>query len=448
MGLNTFTTALSGLATNTQGLNVVGNNLANMNTVGFKTQTVSFTDILGQTVAGSSAASSANVGLGSKVGQVSSVFSQGGFETTNRETDVAIQGKGFFVVNNGEGNFYTRAGNFSIDADGNLVDPSGFRVQGYTRDPNTGLIDTSGLLSDVRIPASTGFSNPTGAIELALNLDAAAPVGEVFNTSIQVYDSLGEPHVATIRFVKDSVVAGETRWNFDVTMPHRDFEGIPSTSTDQFSLISNAVASATPDQGTVVFDSNGQLTSVFLGAPPATLPPAADQVIPGAGLPLLANGGAMMPNDLLWRFISANGEPNVSGLARASAVSFNNQDGVPPGSMSSISIQPDGTVTGIFDNGLTIDIARLGLAQFRNENGMISRGNGLFVGSSASGAVLIGLPGQGGNGRLVGGAVELSNVDLATEFTKIITFQRGYQANARIITATDQILQETMNLRQ
>jgi flagellar hook protein FlgE len=188
MGLNTFTTALSGLASNTQGLNVVGNNLANMNTVGFKTQTVSFTDILGQTVSGSSAASSANVGLGSKVGQVSSVFTQGGFETTNRETDVAIQGKGFFVVNNGDGNFYTRAGNFSIDADGNLVDPNGFGVQGYARDPNTGLIDTSGLLSDVRIPASTGFSNPTGAIELALNLDAAAPVGDVFSTSIQVYD--------------------------------------------------------------------------------------------------------------------------------------------------------------------------------------------------------------------------------------------------------------------
>jgi flagellar hook protein FlgE len=449
MGLNTFSTALSGLSTNTEGLNVVGNNLANMNTVGYKTSKINFTDILGQAVAGVGSGGNNSVGLGAQVSNVTPVFSQGGFESTNNPTDVAIQGKGFFIVNDGQGQFYTRAGNFRVNADGNLVNPSGHKVQGFARNPNTGAIDSTGALVDIQIPATTGFSNATSNIELAFNLDSSAPVGAKFATSVQLYDSVGSPHLATIDFVKSAVAGGETRWSFDITVPRNSFEGVLATNTEKFSLISGAVASATPDQGSLIFDNAGKMKSVYVGAAPGVLPPPGDLALPPAGVtfPNLNNGGALLPNGLNWKFVSDNGDLNASGLASASSVTFNNQDGVPPGQMTSLAIQADGTISGIFSNGLTQDVARLALGQFRNESGMISRGGGLFVGSNASGALLLGVPGEGGSGRLVGGSLELSNVDLASEFTKIITYQRGYQASARIISATDQILQETINLR-
>ena len=162
----------------------------------------------------------------------------------------------------------------------------------------------------------------------------------------------------------------------------------------------------------------------------------------------MANSATLAPNGMTWKLVNASGDLNATGLASASNVTLSTQDGVPPGDMSSLVIGADGTIAGVFSNGSTIDIAKMALASFKNENGLVSSGSGLFVESVASGAVLLGIPGQGGRGRLVSGALELSNVDLAGEFTKIITYQRGYQANARMITATDEILQETMNLKR
>ncbi len=155
-----------------------------------------------------------------------------------------------------------------------------------------------------------------------------------------------------------------------------------------------------------------------------------------------------MTGGMQWQLIADNWDFNATGFAASSNVTFSNQDGVPPGDMNSLTIQADGTVAGLFSNGLTLEVAKIAIAQFNNENGLTPQGNGLFSESAASGSLLLGIPGQGGRGRLVGGALELSNVDLAAEFTKIITFQRGYQANARMITATDEMMQETMNLRR
>ena len=210
------------------------------------------------------------------------------------------------------------------------------------------------------------------------------------------------------------------------------------------------MAAATPAAASLVFDSNGRLKSVYTGATPATLPAVANLSVPPAAvtIPNFANSGTLNPGGLVWKIIADNGDFNATGVASASNVTFSNQDGVPPGDMNSLSILADGTVAGVFSNGLTQEVAKIALAQFNNENGLSPRGNGLFAESAASGSLLLGIPGQGGRGRLVGGALELSNVDLAAEFTKIITFQRGYQANARMITATDEILQETMNLKR
>ena len=449
MGFNTFSMALSGLSTNTQGLNVVGNNVANINTVGYKMSNITFTDVLGASVAGAGTASGGNVGMGARVGSVAAAFTQGGLETTNRPTDVAIQGSGFFAVSDGTARLYTRAGNFQVDGDGNLMTSTGHFIQGYGKDPVTGIIDTAGGLSNVKIPKTTGNSNPTSNFELTFNLDNAAAVGTGFSTTVQIYDSVGQVHLASVDFVKDAVTATETSWKFDITIPHKKFTGVAQTSTDKFSLITGAIAAASPAAGTLVFDSNGKLKSVYTGATPATLPPVANLKLPPAGvtIPAFSNSATLSASGVNWKLIPDTGDYNATGLAAPSILTFSNQDGVPPGEMNSLTIQADGTIAGIFTNGSTVEVAKIAIAMFSNENGLISRGSGLFAETPASGSSLVGTPGDGGRGQLFGGALELSNVDLATEFTKMITFQRGYQANARMMTLTDQILQETVNLR-
>lgn len=455
MGLTTFSTGLSGLATNSQGLNVIGNNLANLNTVGYKTSNISFTDVLGQTfnTAGTSkSGSTMHIGLGAQVGSVRQVFSQGSVQTTNNPLDVAIQGKGFLVVKNDNGQSYTRAGNLHLDADGNLVAENGANVQGYTRNSTTGLVDRNLGLNSIKMPSGLASPAETSAFELAMNLDANAANGTQFNTSVQIYDSLGKPHIATLTLQKEitSGATPVTKWRFDITIPKNEVAGVDATNTEKLSLITGAVATATPSAGTLLFDNSGKLTSAYLGADPATAPALANITIPGTGVTLpQMTSGASLSSGITWKLLnSGTGAPNISGFGSASEITASSQNGAAAGSLSNLSIQGDGTISAVFSNGQTVNVAQLVLAQFSNVDGLLPQGGGFYAESTASGASFFGIPGEGGRGRLSGGALEQSNVDLATELTKIITFQRGYQANARIITLTDQIMQETMNLRQ
>jgi flagellar hook protein FlgE len=455
MGLTTFSTGLSGLATNSQGLNVIGNNLANLNTVGYKSSNISFTDVLGQTFGTAGTAKSGNtmhIGLGAQVGGVRQMFSQGSLQTTNNPHDVAIQGRGFLVVQKDGVQSYTRAGNLHLDADGNLVTENGANVQGYGRNPVTGEIDSNLGISAIKIPS--GLENPimTSQFELAANLDANAADGTQFNTSVQVYDSLGRPHIATLTFQKE--ISGgatpETRWRFDLTIPRNEVAGIPASNTEKLSLITGAVATATPGAGALLFDNSGQLTSAYIGADPATPPALADITFPATGvtLPTLTGGAALSPS-FTWNILNTvTGQSNLTAYASASDVTAKTQNGAAAGSRSNLSILADGTISAVFSNGQTVNVAQIVLAQFSNVDGLIAQGGGFFAESQASGDSFFGTPGEGGRGQITSGALEQSNVDLAAELTKIITFQRGYQANARIITVTDQIMQETMNLRQ
>ncbi len=455
MGLTTFSTGLSGLATNSQGLNVIGNNLANLNTVGYKTSNISFTDVLGQTFGTAGTAKSGNtmhIGLGAQVGSVRQVFSQGSVQTTNNPLDVAIQGKGFLVVKNGTGQVYTRAGNLHLDADGNLIAENGSNVQGYTRNPSTGQIDSNLGLTSIKMPSGLNSPVVTSQFELAMNLDADAANGTQFNSSVQVYDSLGNPHVATLTLQKE--ISGgatpATKWRFDITIPRNEVAGIAATNTEKLSLITGAVATATPSAGALLFDNSGKLTSAYVGADPATPPALANITIPGTGvtLPQMANG-ASLSSSIGWNLLnSSTGLPNITAFASPSEITASSQNGAAAGSLNNLSIQPDGTISAVFSNGKTVNVAQLVLAQFSNVDGLLPQGGGFYAESAASGSSFFGVPGEGGRGQLTNGALEQSNVDLATELTKIITFQRGYQANARIITLTDQIMQETMNLRQ
>jgi flagellar hook protein FlgE len=454
MGLTTFSTALSGLSTNSQGLNVVGNNLANLNTVGFKASNISFTDVLGQTFSTGGTPQSGNlssIGLGAQVGSVRQTMSQGTIQTTSNPLDVAIQGKGFLIVKNDNGQFYTRAGNMHLDANGYLVSDDGSMVQGYVRNSATGKVDPNLGVTSIKMPSGVDSPVATSMFELAMNLDANAADGAQFNTTVQIYDSLGKAHTATITFQKElgTGPTPTTTWRFDITIPNKEIAGVAPTDTDQFSLITGAVATVPPAAGALVFDDTGKLTSAYIGPDPATPPPLADIMFPDPSvtLPALADGATLV-SGITWKLLADPNTPNITAYASPSEVTASTQDGAGAGSLSNLSIGPDGTISAVFSNGRTSQVAQLVLAEFSNVDGLVPQGGGLYAESLASGASFLGIPGQGGRGRLLSSALEQSNVDLAAELTKIITFQRAYQANARMVTVTDQIMQETMNLRQ
>jgi flagellar hook protein FlgE len=448
MSLSSFSTALSGLNANTEGLSVVGNNIANLNTVGFKESDISFSEVLNEQVATGGGASSVNVGLGTQVQSVTPNFSDGGIQTTNNPLDVAIQGKGFLVVNDKGTQLYTRAGNLHLDANNNLVADNGMNIQGYVLNPSTQLVDPNLGLQNIQLP--TGVENPvqTSNFSLSMNLDASAANGTQFTTSVQLYDSTGVSHVATLSLQKQITTGTPpvTQWNFDITIPAKD---TAAGGTGNISLLTGTTASSTPNAGSLVFDNSGNLTSAYIGSAPSTLPALANLTIPPTGvtLPAMTNGAALN-SKMTWQLLTPTGSPSVTGFADSSSVSASTQNGAAPGSLSNIAINADGTISASFTNGKTISFAQIALAQFGNVGGLAPVNGGLYTQTPASGSAVIGAPGTGGAGGLVGGALEQSNVDLATELTKILTFQRGYQANAKVITATDQLTQTTIQMLQ
>ena len=454
MSLTTFSTGLSGLYTSGEALNVVGNNLANLNTPGYKSSDISFSDVLGEEFSTPGTATSGNtasIGLGAQVSSVRANFSQGSIQTTNNPLDVAIQGSGFLVVDNVNGQFYTRAGDLQLDANGNLVTQAGGNIQGYLMNPATGQIDTSTLRS-IQIPS--GLNNPiaTSNFTVGMNLDASAPKGTTFTTAVQIYDSLGKAHTATVSLVKD-VTGGSTPeplWRFDVTIPNKEIAGVASTDTSQFSLLTGKVATTPPAAGALAFDGTGKLVSAYIGADPATLPALANLKVPPSGvtIPAMADGASFNASGITWKLLDPTSTPTITGFADSSAVTANSQDGAASGSINSLSILPDGTISATFNTGNVSKVGQVALARFSNVGGLVDQGGNLFESSIASGTAFIGQAGQGGLGTLIGSSLEQSNVDLATELTKIITFQRGYQASAKIITATDQIMQDTINMKQ
>jgi flagellar hook protein FlgE len=447
MGLNTFSTALSGMNSSTMGLNVVGNNLANLNTVGFKGSDISFSEVLGQQF-NTPGGNVNHLGLGSQVQAIRALFSQGGVETSNNPLDVAIQGQGMLVVDDNGTRKYTRAGTMHLDSDGNLVSGGGLNIQGYTRDPTTGAIDRSLGIQNIQVPNTLVAPTPTTQFEIGMNLDGRQPTGSQFSTSVQLFDSFGSSHVANLSFQKEvsGTTTPVTRWRFDLTIPANQLAGANPADTTSVSLLTGSTATSSPSAGALVFDGAGNMTSAYIGADPATNPPLGNLALPTSSVPALANGGTLSP--MTWNLLSSTGAANVSGYASGNEVTTSSQDGSMAGTMSSLSILSDGMLSAVFNNGKTVNVGQLVLAQFRNVDGLTAQGGGLFTESSNSGPARLGAPEDDGQGRLMSGALELSNVDLATELTKIITYQRGYQASARMITTADQILQETLNIRQ
>jgi flagellar hook protein FlgE len=419
MAVGSFSAGLSGLSAHAAQLSVIGNNLANINTIGYKASVVSFADLVSQTVGGTSI-NPMQVGLGVLTGSISPVFSQGAIENSRESTNAAIQGNGFFVVRGENGNAYTRAGNFSFNADGDLVTPDGWRVQGYTQvDAATGKVVTTGALSDIVIPPGV-LRQPvaTTIARTLINLDADAPVtgGVDFTSSFKIFDALGSAHVVTVNFQK----TGAGAWTYTATVPQADVNG----GAGDFQLAT----------GALTFDGAGQLTApnadVLLTAPAAW-----------------ANGAA--GTNITWDITSPPPDKAaITNYASASETQSITQNGSAVGQVSQVSIDPDGQIIATFGAGQTVAVGQLALANFNNPKGLVKLGANRFGEGQAAGTANIGTAGTGGRGTLVGSAVEQSNVDIAQEFTQMILAQRGYQANSRTITVSDEVLVETLQLKR
>jgi flagellar hook protein FlgE len=410
-----FSIPLSGLDAESNALSIISNNLANLNTVGYKEESASFQDLFYQTVGVTGSGDPIQIGAGSAVNATTTDFTDGSLDTSGVPADVAITGNGFFVTQKADGTQeFTRDGQFTVNSNGQLMTQDGQTVMGYPA--VNGVITPGEELSSIQLGQSL-VSPPraTASVQMDTNLDASADVGTTYSTPISVYDSLGVSHDLNFQFTKTAA----NSWNYNITIPAAD---VGQTG--------NPVSIAT---GALTFDSNGNLAS-----------PAAN--IPGIAATGLADGAADL--NVTWNLFDSDNNSLVTQVASTSTTSTTSQDGYTSGSLLNFNIGSDGVIQGTFSNGQTSAVGQLVLASFADEQGLQRVGSDSYAATLASGAPTVGVPGAGGRGTLTGGALEQSNVDISTEFANMILAERGYQANAKVVTTIDEITQDTINLVQ
>jgi flagellar hook protein FlgE len=391
-----FTTALSALDANEMGIDVAGNNLANMNTTGYKNTMLNFSELMG----GNSNAGATQVGMGVASPTTRSLWTNGALQPNAGPLTAAIQGNGFFTVQDPQGNvLYTRSGNFKLDAKGNLLTQSGDHVLGMN--------------GAIQVTSNSLPPTPTTSMTMSLNLNSSAAVGDTFSQPIQVVDSLGQTHVLTTTFTKTANNAWSYASSFDGT----------------------AVAGST---GNLTFNPDGTLATP---TPAGTTPPS-NQTINVTGL---ADGAGNM--NIGWDFYGTdNATSLITQNAGASASSSQYQNGAVPSSLNSVSIADGGFVVATYDNGVQQNVGQLEISNFENPDTLIYTGNNEYRTSGNTSTPSTGVAGTGGRGTVVGGSLEGSNVDMATEFSNLIIYQRGYEAGTRVLTTADQLSQDTINL--
>lgn len=421
MGSSLFS-GVSGLNASSQQMDVIGNNIANINTVGFKAGTTVFGDILSQSIAGGSGAM--QIGRGVGVTAVPTLFGQGSFMSTQSATDLAINGEGFFMVNDTEGaTYYTRAGMFTVDKTEYLVDVNGYRVQGYTYENGV----STNVIGDISMGGVQSDPIATTRVSIGANLNGAADVGDTFVSALMVYDSLGAGHTLTLTFTKTAV---DGEWDIAVSM----------------SDLGLATIDFLAPPATIGFDGDGKLIT----------PAAADIDIEidttGGNLPGGATIGDAVTGVINWDLDDTGDtdEPaeTMTGYASPSVNRSLVCNGHASGELQGLSIGGDGIIQGLFSNGQTAEIGQIALAKFASPGGLNKMGSNLFATTINSGAAVINAPGRGGLGEISPNSLEMSNADIATEFINMITAQRAYQANAKVITTTDQMMSELMNIKR
>ncbi|MCQ9162508.1 flagellar hook protein FlgE [Arthrobacter sp. STN4] len=389
--LRSLYSGISGLRAHQTMLDVTGNNIANVNTAGFKGSSVQFQDTLSQLTRSGSAAqeatggsNAAQVGLGVQVAAVSTNFAQGSSQATGRSTDMMISGDGFFITSKRGQQSYARAGAFDLDSRGRLVSPDGALLQGWAA--TNGQVNSGGALGAIRI--SKDMVAPAAATTKAVlggNLPSDAAAGATVVRDVRAFDTTGAARNLALSFTKTA--AG---WD-----------------------VAAADDNGATGAGNLTF-ANGRLT--------------------GGGA--LTVGGIAVDMSAL------------TGNAGSTTAAVTSHDGNAAGTLESFAMGTDGTLTGTFTNGENMVIGQVALANFTNPEGLEKTGSSGYRATAASGTATIGVAGQGGFGELTSGYVEMSNVDLSQEFTNLIVAQRGFQANARIITTSDEVLQELTQLKR
>jgi len=524
--LGAFFSGISGLVAMSQSLDVTGNNIANVNTVGYKGSRVTFADMLYQSIFGTSGSS--QVGRGTALGSIDTLFSQGSFESTSESTDLAIGGEGFFIVKSPDNDqlFYTRAGQFRFDKEGYLTTPTGYILQGRQIDRSTNT--PVGVSTDVIISPEPSQPKATEKIGMAVNLQSncawkgtagslggtgtsissvsassgkyprvgdytftvsgttltvdfaeRGPDGELtgntaqytgtvaagqtytnwqgsgldivtaaalangtqtlniegfvyayesasrnptstsnYSSSITVYDSLGQPHVVNVYFRKAyETDSGNSIWEWMAVLEAND------SATNEDTLAG---------WGTLTFNNKGVLTA---GGDPVSVSFDFSQ-------------GAVQDQEIEIVFGSASGGGASTQYPIASTTNFQTQDGYPPGVLINVTVSDEGVISGHYSNGQILDLYQITLAKFNNPQALNKEGGNLYSETVSSGPAYTNAPGSGALGKINPNSLEQSNVNLATEFVKMIISQRGFQANARVITTSDEILQELMNIKR
>jgi flagellar hook protein FlgE len=442
MMLRSLTAAIAGLKNQQTKMDVIGNNISNVNTVAFKSGRVTFKEGFAQALSSATRPNGetggtdpVQVGLGSQIGSVDTMFTQGSLETTGNNTDLAIQGDSFFVVKKGAQSLYTRAGNFQLDANGNLVSGTdGFRVQG--RMATNGKL--SDMESDIKIPiGQIAPANPTTKVTISGNIDASAGVfdkgsattldaldpaqralpqneGSFKDMTITVYDSLGTKH--DLKMVMWKTGTNSWDWKFDPS-------GMAITTPPGITEVAGTHPIKFAADGTV--DTSGGF-----------LPPQ---------IKFSPSSGA---NDVTIDIDLGSGVNGLSQFAGSSNAVMRDQDGFGNGTLQSYSIDATGTIVGSFTNGTTTTLGQIALADFNNPTGLERVGDNMYGVTPNSGAAILGYAGEGATSTIASGMLEESNVDLAREFTDMIVAQRGFQASGRVITTSDQMLQDLVQLKQ
>ena len=402
-----FATALSGLESNNTALNTIANNLANMSTVGYKDQTDQFSTLFYQQLSGG-ANGGVQVGVGTQIATTETDFSNGAPTSTGQDTDMALQGNGFFVINDGGKQELTRAGDFVLSQSGALQTTTGASVMGYPA--SNGSISVATGVQPINLPlGQTMAAKQTGSINIQANLDASAPVGTTVPAPVKLFDSLGSPHQATVTFTK----AGANSWNYSIALPSGESTGGTGTT------------------GTLTFDGSGNLTS-----------PTGS--ISGITFTGLSDGAQNL--GFSWNLSGAGTDGTVTQTASTSNVASTSQDGYASGSYQGFSVDGNGVVQASFNNGQNEVVGQVAVATVANQQGLQATNNTAYVATLASGDAVIGTAGTAGRGTIEGASLESSNVDVSTEFSALIVAQRAFEANSKSVTTFDQVTQEAINM--
>lgn len=402
-----FGVPLSGLIASQDQLQSVSNNLANLDTVGYKDQTVSFSDLFAQSSLVNAANNPIETGLGVQAAQTTSDFTDGGISSTGIASNMALSGNGFFVVQGGTGApSYTRAGDFTINSSGYLTAPSGEQVLGYGA--SNGVVSTTGTLQPLKVDLGSVIpATATSQFQISANLNSSAAVNSTFSSTTPIYDSLGDTHVLTVNYTKTAA----NTWTYSVNVPTAD----------------TGAASSQIATGTLTFDSSGNLTS-----------PTGNVAV---SIPTFTDGAASM--NLSWSLDNANGAGAITQTDLASSTS-STQNGQGSGTLTSYTIEADGTIQGSYSNGQINALGQVAIASFANTQGLVRTGNNDYQATPGSGTASVGIAGTGGRGTITDESVEASNVDVAAEFSKMIVAQQAYSANAKTITTFQQVSEATI----